>query len=230
MRQEFQAFTHSIAHDLRAPLRAVSGFSNLLKKSLGENISEDSAFAMTRVTENADRMAKMIDGLLEFSALSGVTMTRKPINPADVVNHSFAGLMALNDGRKIDFSVGELPACQADSALLRRLIDNLLSNAIKFTRKSDPAAIHVGCQEENGARIYFVRDNGVGFDMEYAGKLFQIFQRLHSVSEFEGLGMGLAISRRIVQRHGGRIWGEGEVDRGATFYFTLGDSGHGHSA
>jgi light-regulated signal transduction histidine kinase (bacteriophytochrome) len=229
VRGEFQSFSHSIAHDLRAPLRAINGFSNILKKSLGENISEESAFALARVQDNAAKMGKMIDGLLDFSSLSWATVTKRTINPADVFKNSFAGLIVLNDGRKIDFSVGELPACRADAGLLRRLIDNLLSNAIKFTRKSDPAVIHVGSKQDNGSPVYFIQDNGAGFDMEYAGKLFQAFQRLHSASEFEGTGMGLAVARRIVQRHGGHIWGEGKVDHGATFYFTLGDSGNGHS-
>jgi light-regulated signal transduction histidine kinase (bacteriophytochrome) len=229
VRHEFQSFSHSIAHDLRAPLRAINGFSNILKKSLRENISEESAFALARVQDNASKMTKMIDALLDFSSLSWATLTKKAINPADVVKNSFAGLIVLNERRNIDFSVGELPACRADANLLRRLIDNLLSNAIKFTRKSDPAVIHVGSQQDNGVPVYFIQDNGAGFDMEYAGKLFEAFQRLHSASEFEGAGMGLAVARRIVQRHGGRIWAQGEVDRGATFYFTLADMGYGHS-
>lgn len=229
-RQEFQSFSYSVSHDLRAPLRAVDGFANLLKKSLGENISKESAHALARVHENVTKMSKLIEGLLDFSALSWVAITKKMSNPADIAQKSHAGLALANQGRKIDFSVGEMPACEADPMLLRRLFDSLLSNALKFTRKCEPAVIRVGCREENGERVYFVQDNGVGFDMEYASRLFQLFQHLHSASEFEGTGIGLAIAQRIVQRHGGRIWARAEVDRGATFYFTLREPGYGHSA
>jgi PAS domain S-box-containing protein len=229
-RKEFQSFSYSVSHDLRAPLRAVDGFANLLKKSLGENISKDSAHSLARVHENVTKMSKLIEGLLDFSTLSWVAMTKKTLNPADIVQKSHAGLALANQERKIEFSIGELPACDADPMLLRRLFDSLLANALKFTRKCDTAVIRVGCLEENGERIYFVQDNGVGFDMEYASRLFQLFQHLHSASDFEGTGIGLAIAQRIVQRHGGRIWAHGEVDRGATFYFTLEEPGYGHSA
>ena len=229
-RQEFQSFSYSVSHDLRAPLRAVDGFASMLKKSLGENLSKESAHALARVQENVTKMSKLIEGLLDFSSLSWVAMTKKTVNPAEIAQKSHAGLALANEGRKIDFAVGELPACDADGMLLRRLFDSLLSNALKFTRKCDTAVIRIGCREENGEHIYFVQDNGAGFDMEYASRLFQLFQRLHSTSDFEGTGIGLAIAQRIVQRHGGRIWAHGEVDRGATFYFTLGLPGYGHSA
>jgi PAS domain S-box-containing protein len=230
VRQELQSFTYSVSHDLRAPLRAVDGFAAMLKKSLGENISKESAHALGRVQENVSKMAKLIEGLLDYSALSWVALTARDLKPAEIAQNSFTGLSISNNGRKIKFTVGELAACKADAMLLRRLFDCLLSNALKFTRKSDMAEIHIGCRQENGETIYFVQDNGVGFDMEYSGKLFQLFQHLHSVSEFEGTGMGLAIAQRIVQRHGGKIWAQGEVDRGATFYFTLSESRYGHSA
>jgi PAS domain S-box-containing protein len=229
-RREFESFSYSISHDLRAPLRAVGGFTGMLKKSLGENISEGSAHALARVQENVTRMSKLIDGLLDFSALSWVAMTKKTVNPADVARKSFTGLPHTDGGRKIDFSVGELPACDADSMLLRRLFDSLLSNALKFTGKCESTVIRVGWRDEKGVPVYFVEDNGVGFDMEYASRLFQLFQRLHSPSEFEGTGIGLAIAQRIVQRHGGRIWAQGELERGATFSFTLGEPDYGHSA
>jgi PAS domain S-box-containing protein len=229
-RQEFQSFSYSVSHDFRAPLRAVDGFASMLKKSLGENLSQESAHALGRVQENVSKMSKLLDGLLDFSALSWVAMTKKTLKPAAVVHKSYASLALSADGRKIDWSVGELPACDADEMLLRRLFDCLLSNAVKFTRKSDTAKISVGCREEKGERVYFVQDNGAGFDMEYVSRLFQLFQRLHSTSEFEGTGIGLALAQRIVQRHGGRIWATGEVGRGATFYFTLGEPDHGHSA
>jgi PAS domain S-box-containing protein len=223
LQQEFQAFSHSISHDLRAPVRALSGFAGILKKSLGENLSEDSAHALRRVQDNVVKMGKLIDGLLDYSALSWVAMTTRTFNPSDLAQKSFEELCLSNHGRQIDFSVGQLPPCQADLMLLRRLFDNLLSNAVKFTRQREPAVIRVGSHDDNGERAYFVQDNGAGFDMEYAGKLFHVFQRLHSANDFEGTGIGLAIVQRIVQRHGGRVWAHGEVDRGATFYFTLGN-------
>jgi signal transduction histidine kinase len=229
-RQEFHAFSHSISHDLRAPLRAMDGFAAMLKRALGENLSKESDHAITRIQENASRMTKLIDGLLDYSTLSWVALTPKKVAPRSIAQKSFEGYALSLNQRHVDFSTGELPECEADLALLRRLFDNLISNALKFTRTRDPAVIRVGCRSENGERVYFVQDNGVGFNMEYSGKLFQVFQHLHSPSEFEGTGMGLAIVQRIAQRHGGRAWAEGEVDRGATFYFTLGDSGHGYSA
>ena len=228
--KEFQSFSYSVSHDLRAPLRAVDGFASILKKSLGENISKESAHALARVQDNVTKMSRLIEGLLDFSSLSWVAMTRKNLNPADIVQKCYAGLALANNGRTVDFSIGEMPPCHADAMLLRRLFDSLLSNALKFTRKSDPAVIRIGCREEKGERVYFVQDNGVGFDMEYASRLFQLFQRLHSSSEFDGTGIGLALAQRIVQRHGGRIWAHGEVDQGATVYFTLGESVYGHSA
>lgn len=229
-KQEFQSFSYSISHDLRAPLRAMDGFTNMMKRSLGANIAPETEHAIARVQENVSRMSKLIDGLLDFSALSWVALTKKHANPRNIAQKSFEALTLSEKDRQIDFSIADLPACEADSALVRRLFDNLLSNALKFTRKQPSAVIRVGCREENGEHVYFVQDNGTGFDMEYAGKLFHAFQRLHSPSEFEGTGMGLAIAQRIVQRHGGRIWAEAHVDRGATFYFTLGTSGYGHSA
>jgi len=228
--QEFRSFSYAISHDFRAPLRAVHGFAGMLKRSLGENLSTDSARLFGRIQDNVAKMSRLLEGLLDFSALSWVAMTKKTFNPADIAQKSFLELSRSHHGRKLDFEVSELPVCNADALLLRRLFDNLLSNALKFTGKRDPAVIRVGCNKEGGEHVYFVQDNGAGFDMEFAERLFQLFQRLHSDNEFEGMGIGLAIVYRIVQRHGGRVWARGEVDRGATFYFTLGNSGYGHSA
>jgi light-regulated signal transduction histidine kinase (bacteriophytochrome) len=230
VRREFQEFSYSISHDLRAPLRAISGFAAMLQRSAGDGLSDDSQHALKRIQENTSRMSKLIDGLLDFSSLSWVAFTPKELPPGHIAQQSFESLALSINGRHVDFAIGELPACHADAALLRRLFDNLISNALKFTRKQDPAVIRVGCRSENGEQVYFVQDNGAGFDMEYGGKLFQVFQRLHSASEYEGTGIGLAIAQRIVQRHGGRIWAEGRVGNGATFNFTLGKSVHGYSA
>lgn len=228
--EELQAFSHSISHDLRAPLRAMGSFASLLKKTLGPEISKDSAHALKRIEDNVSKMSQLIDGLLDYSSLSWVALTKKRVNTAELARNVFTELTGSAPERHIDFKVGELADCEADSSLLREVFTHLLSNALKFTRNREPAVIELGCRKENGGQIYFVRDNGVGFDMEYSGKLFRVFQRLHSPAEFEGTGVGLAIVQRIIQRHGGRTWAEGRVDQGAVFYFTLGDSGHGNSA
>jgi len=227
--QELQAFSYSISHDLRAPLRAMDGFAGMLKKSLGPNPSQETEHSLKRIKENVTRMSLLIDGLLDFSTLTWVALTKKAVNPGEIAQDVFTGLTVSASDRRVDFEVSKLPGCQADAMLLRQVFTHLLSNALKFTRDRDSAVIRLGCREENGEHVYFVRDNGAGFDMEYAGKLFRVFQRLHSPSEFEGTGVGLAIVQRIIQRHGGRIWAEAQTDRGATFYFTLGDTNHGHS-
>jgi PAS domain S-box-containing protein len=227
--QELQAFSYSISHDLRAPLRAMDGFAGMLKKSLGADISKETGHALQRIQDNAAKMSKLIDGLLDFSSLSWIAVTKKNVNPGEVAQTVFNELTASAPDRLVQFEIGKLPVCKYDPMLLRQVFINLLSNALKYTRDRNPAIIRVGCRQENSEHVYFVQDNGAGFDMEYSGKLFRVFQRLHSPSEFEGTGVGLAIVHRIIQRHGGRIWAEAQVDLGATFYFTLGDSTHGNS-
>jgi light-regulated signal transduction histidine kinase (bacteriophytochrome) len=227
--QELQAFSYSISHDLRAPLRAMDGFAGMLKKSLGTNLPKETEHSLKRIQENVTKMSRLIDGLLDFSTLSWVAVTSKTVNPGEIAKNAFNELAKSAAGRRVDFAVDKLPECKADAILLRQAFANLLSNALKFTRDRNPAVIRVGCIEENGETVYFVQDNGAGFDMEYAGKLFHVFQHLHSPSEFEGAGVGLAIVQRIIERHGGRIWVKAQTDRGATFYFTLGEKNHGHS-
>lgn len=221
--KELQSFSHSVSHDLRAPLRAMSGFAGMLKKSLGAEMSKETAHALKRIEDNSFKMSQLMDGLLDFSSLSFIAMTRRKANPGELVKSIFNELTVLVEGRHIDFQVDPLPLCNADVVLLRQLFTNLLSNAIKFTRDRDPAVIRVGCTQQKREKVYFIRDNGAGFDMDYADKLFRVFQRLHTPSEFEGTGVGLAVVQRIIQRHGGRIWAESRVDEGATFYFTLGE-------
>jgi light-regulated signal transduction histidine kinase (bacteriophytochrome) len=215
---------------LRAPLRAMDGFAAILKKSLGPDVPKATDDALIRIQDNVKKMSRLIEGLLDFSGLTWAALTRKSVSPGELARNVFNELAPAASGRRVDCEISPLPGCTADIALLRRVFANLLSNALKFTRDRDPAVIRVGCSDQNGERVYFVRDNGAGFDMEYSDKLFQVFQRLHSPSEFEGTGVGLAIAHRIILRHGGRIWAESEVDRGATFYFTLGESTHGNSA
>ena len=228
--QELQAFSYSVSHDLRAPLRALDGFAAMLKKSLGPEIPEATNHSLKRIQDNVAKMSKLIEGLLDFSSLTWIALTKKNLHPGDLAQSVFHELTMDAPDRRVDFQIGKLLPCTADVALLRRVFANLFSNALKFTRDREPTVIRVGCREENGERVYFVRDNGAGFDMEYSGKLFRVFQRLHSPSEFEGTGVGLAIVHRIVHRHGGRVWAEAQVDQGATFYFTLGEANNGNSA
>jgi len=159
--------------------------------------------------------------LLTFSRLSRQPLNKEPVVPANLVRRVLSDLSGEQEGRQVEIVVGELPTCQADPGLLKQVFANLLSNALKYTRQRDVARIEVGCAAQDGATVYFVKDNGAGFDMRYADKLFGVFQRLHRAEEFEGTGVGLAIVQRIIHRHGGRIWAEAEVDKGATFYFTL---------
>jgi light-regulated signal transduction histidine kinase (bacteriophytochrome) len=208
----------------------MDGFSNTLRKSLGPHPQKEAEHALNRVHVNGLKMSKLIDGLLDFSSLTWMALTRKAIDPRELAQKVFDELKATAGDRKVQFEIGKLPGCKADPVLLRQVFSNLLSNALKYTRDRDPAVVRVGSRRENGEHIYFVQDNGAGFDMEYSGKLFHVFQRLHSPSEFEGTGVGLAIVHRVVQRHGGRVWAEGEVDRGATFYFTIGEATDGDNA
>jgi light-regulated signal transduction histidine kinase (bacteriophytochrome) len=167
-------------------------------------------------------MGQLIDDLLAFSRLSRQPLTKQTVAPADLVRQALTDLHAMQGERRIDFRIGALPLCQADPALLKQVLVNLLANAIKFTSRREMAVITVDCRAEQGEPIYFVQDNGVGFNMAYVDKLFGVFQRLHRADEYEGTGVGLAIVQRIIHRHGGRIWAEAAVDQGATFSFTLG--------
>jgi light-regulated signal transduction histidine kinase (bacteriophytochrome) len=166
-------------------------------------------------------MGQLIDGLLAFSGLSRQTMNKRAVEPRTIVQRVLHELQSDLSGRRVEISTGDLPACEADPTLLQQVYANLISNALKYTRDRDPAVIAIGCRQQNGEQAYFVKDNGAGFDMKYAGKLFGVFQRLHRAEEFEGTGVGLAIVQRIVHRHGGRVWAEAEPEKGATFYFTL---------
>jgi PAS domain S-box-containing protein len=221
--KELEAFSYSVSHDLRAPLRAIDGFSRILLKEYAPQLSPEAQHYLQRVRSNTQQMGELIDGLLTFSRLSRQPLEKEVVSPLVLVSRALEELRAEQAGRSVEFSVGDLPACQADPALLKHAFVNLLSNALKFTRPREAAVIEVGCQERNGERVYFVRDNGVGFDMRYADKLFGVFQRLHRAEDYEGAGVGLALVQRIIHRHGGRIWAEAEVDQGATFYFTVGE-------
>jgi PAS domain S-box-containing protein len=221
--RELEAFAYSVSHDLRTPLRAIDGFSKILLEENQGKLDEQSLAWLARIRVGAQRMDEIIQDLLNFSRLS-----RQPLNKQLVCTHELVAdvlreLLSGREQRSIEWQIGELLDCQADPSLLRQVYLNLLDNAIKYTRQRQPAQVEVGCQHNGGETIYFVRDNGAGFDMQFIGKLFGVFQRLHRDDEFEGTGIGLATVQRVIHRHGGRVWAEAEVDKGATFYFTLGE-------
>jgi PAS domain S-box-containing protein len=220
--KELESFSYSVAHDLRAPLRALDGFSRLAIEEFAPQLPSEAQRYLSLVRHNAQQMGQLIDDLLAFSRLGRKPVNRQRVRPTDVVRQAVQDLEREHEGRAVKILIGELPECDADPALLKQVFLNLLSNALKFTRNRDIPCIEVQSRTESNESIYSVKDNGVGFDMQYAGKLFSVFQRLHSPEEYEGTGVGLAIVQRIVHRHGGRIWAEAEVDKGATFHFTLG--------
>lgn len=228
---ELEAFAYSVSHDLRAPLRAMDGFSRILLEEVGEGGTAEVRGAADRIHDGARRMGQLIDDLLDFSRLGRTELRKRRVDTAGVVADVLAEVRSDHDGRAVDVVVRDLPWCDADPVLLRQVFTNLIDNGFKFTRGREDARIEVGSRLGEGGRVvYFVGDNGVGFDMAYADKIFGVFQRLHRREEFEGTGVGLAIVQRIVHRHGGRIWVEAEPDRGATFSFTIGEESPGGGA
>ncbi len=227
--KELEAFSYSVSHDLRAPLRAIVGFSQILLEDHGPALPPDAQRCLQIVQANTQQMGHLVDDLLAFSRLSRQPLKTQRVAPEDLVRHVLEDLRDQRDGRPVEMTIGELPPCQADPALLKQVFVNLLGNALKYTRGRDPARIEIGARSNGpqpGGAVYFVKDNGAGFDMQYADKLFGVFQRLHHAEDYEGTGVGLAIVQRIVHRHGGRIWAEAQVDRGAAFYFTLEGEAH----
>ena len=220
--KELEAFSYSVSHDLRAPLRAINGFSSILLNKYAPGLPAEATHYLQMVQDNAQQMGCLIDDLLTFSRLSRLPLKKQLVHSDDLVRQALANLHYEQENRHVEISLNALPVAQADSALLKQVWVNLLSNALKFTRLREVACITVGYQQIDGDRVYFVKDNGVGFDIQYAHKLFGVFQRLHRAEDYEGTGVGLAIVERIIHRHGGRVWAEGEVNKGATFYFTLG--------
>ena len=220
--KELESFSYSVSHDLRAPLRHIEGYVELVVRHAGETLDEKSRGHLQTVSESVAEMGQLIDDLLDFSRMGQVEMQQTTIDLDQLVGETIAGLEREIHGRDIVWKRGPLPPVQADVALMKQVFVNLISNAVKYTRPRDPAEIEIGCaREENGEAVLFVRDNGVGFDMKYADKLFGVFQRLHHADEFEGTGVGLANVQRIIARHGGRIWAEAALNGGATFFFTL---------
>ena len=220
--RELESFTYTVSHDLRAPVRGLHGFSQILLSDFADALPEQARDYLKRIEDNARLMGDLIDDLLAFSHLGRQQLKKTSLNTASVAKQAFAEATAQENKERIQFVIGELPEVQADAVLLKQVFINLFSNAIKFSRHREKAVIEVGSQETEKGTAIFVRDNGAGFEMQHAGKLFGVFQRLHSYDQFEGTGVGLAIVRRIIERHGGSVWAEGELDKGATFYFTLG--------
>ena len=220
--RELESFTYTVSHDLRAPVRGLHGFSQILLSDYAEELPEQAKGYLRRVEDNARLMGELIDDLLAFSHLGRQQVKKVPVNATAIAKQAFDEISEQADRRRIQFTLHELPAVQADRALLKQVFVNLFSNAIKFSRQRELAEIEVGSQESKRGIAIYVRDNGAGFEMQHADKLFGVFQRLHAYDQFEGTGVGLAIVRRIIERHGGHVWAEGELEKGATFYFTLG--------
>jgi two-component system sensor kinase len=218
---ELEAFSYSVSHDLRAPLRAIHGFARILLEDHGTELQPEAKRVLGVIDENTRRMGQLIDDLLAFSRLGRKELETAHVDMTELVR-SVADEVRWSAGdRPLEITIGPLPPARGDRDMLRQAVTNLLDNAAKFTRRRAPGQIEVGHRPDGAETVYYVKDNGAGFDPRYAGKLFGVFQRLHRAEEFEGTGVGLAIVQRIVQRHGGRVWAEGHVDGGATFFFTL---------
>jgi light-regulated signal transduction histidine kinase (bacteriophytochrome) len=219
--KEMEAFSYSVSHDLRAPLRHIAGFLNLMLQDTGSNFSETARNYAQRVLGAVSGMGKLIDDLLAFSRTSRAEMHQTRFPMREVVDEAIQGMADDMQHRNILWDIRPMPTVSGDRSLIRQVWVNLLSNAIKYTRLRDPARIEITGAPRKDECEFSVRDNGVGFDMNYVDKVFGVFQRLHTADEFEGTGIGLANVRQIVMRHGGRTWAEGEIGKGAAFYFTL---------
>jgi PAS domain S-box-containing protein len=219
--KDLEAFSYSVSHDLRAPLRTIEGFASILNADYAERLDDQGRHYLARVAAGAQRMSRLVDDLLAFSRLGRTTLERQEVSPGEIVQEVLLELGEHEKARRIEIVLQDLPRCHADRGLLRQLYVNLLANAFKYTRGRDAARVEIGCLQQGEDQVYFVKDNGAGFDMNYAGKLFGVFQRLHHDAQFEGTGVGLSIVKRVVQKHGGRVWAEAAPEQGATFFFTL---------
>lgn len=217
--KELESFSYSVSHDLRAPLRSIHGYLNILHEEYSSKLDEEGQRVLNIVLKNAQRMGQLIDELLAFSKLGRKELIRSEIRMTDMVNNLVSEQKSL--GITGEFIVHPLPAARGDNAMIRQVWTNLISNAVKYSRKKERPVIEIGSVTEAGTTTYFVRDNGAGFDMQYYDKLFGVFQRLHSTKEFEGTGVGLAIVQRVVAKHGGKVSAEGKINEGAVFYFSL---------
>lgn len=219
--KELEAFSAAVSHDLRAPLRSIDGFSQILLEEHADRLDETGQGYLRRIRASTGRMAELIDDLLELSRVTRSELVREPLDVTGMANDLLAQLQSAETSRAVELRVESGLLAEGDRSLMRVVLSNLLANAWKFTGKRARGSIEVGAMPGAGVRTFFVRDDGAGFDMCHAKRLFEPFQRLHSIADFEGTGVGLATAQRIVERHGGRIWAEGKVGAGATFYFTL---------
>jgi light-regulated signal transduction histidine kinase (bacteriophytochrome) len=220
--RQLEAFSYSVAHDLRSPLSVIIGFNDLVIEQFGSALGEDGRAMVAGIRRSAERMEQIIKGLLDLSRLGRKEISPEQVDLSKMANEIIAEHRETDAGRAVSVSIQGGMIAEADYQLMWSLMTNLISNAWKYTSKRKEAEIEIGTEEVNGERAYFVRDNGAGFDMQQAGKLFSPFQRMHGMDEFEGIGIGLSTARRITERLGGRIWTHAELDQGATFFFTLG--------
>ncbi len=229
--KEMEAFSYSVSHDLRAPLRAISGFASALEQDCAARLDDEGKRYLTLIRQGASRMARLIDDLLDLSRSSKGELAMQTVDMTALAKQVYDELRTAVPERNIQFVLGDLPPSPGDTALVRQVLANLLSNAIKYTSRKPEAVIEVTGKAGEDVNTYSVKDNGAGFDMQYSDRLFGVFQRLHTYEEFEGNGIGLAIVKRIIERHGGRLWAKGEVEKGAEFHFTLptGKEGGGHA-
>jgi signal transduction histidine kinase len=219
--KELEAFTYSVSHDLRAPLRHIGGFSKILVEEFGPTLDPTAQHYLQRIEDGTRRMGLLVDELLNLARVGRHSLSLQVTGLNSIVAEVVSMLKPESEGRQVEWIIADLPFVECDPVLIKQVLQNLMANALKFTRPRPRAVIEIGQVEENGSPAIFVRDNGVGFSMKYSDKLFGVFQRLHRPEDFEGTGIGLATVQRIIQKHGGRVWVEAELDRGATFYFSL---------
>ncbi|MDR8391265.1 ATP-binding protein [Aliifodinibius sp. S!AR15-10] len=228
MNQELEAFSYSVSHDLRTPLRAIVGFSRILEEEYAEVLDEEGKRLLRVVIDNANMMSDLIDDILAFSRLGRASLAKREVKTQQLFEETYRRLLETfpeyDDSLKVD--INDLPVVHADGGMLKQVAENLLSNALKYSQNSEPAVIEVDSYHKGDDVVIYVKDNGAGFDMEYKSKLFGVFQRLHSDDEFEGTGIGLALVKRVINRHDGEIWAEAEQGEGATFYFSLPTQNH----
>ena len=219
--KELEAFAYSVSHDLRVPLRAIDGFSRIVIEDYEDKLDDEGKRLLNIVRENTKKMGQLIDDILLLSRAGRQEMRVSSIDMESLVMDIFGELKPSIENRDVQLEIKALPPAYGDRTLIYQVLSNLMSNSIKFTRIKEKAIIEVGANERKDENVYYVKDNGAGFDMKYVHKLFGLFQRLHGTDEFEGTGVGLSIVQRIIRRHGGRVWGEGKINNGATIYFTL---------